>query len=89
MIDFKKMFPISKAASSLAKLLKLAKDGPVVVTQNGYSTGVLISVELYELYERCVAELDALKAGKPQTVSQQIDIEVAAAEAARKDGSYQ
>ena len=41
--------PISRAASSLATLLKrcAATSGPIVVTQNGYPTGVLLSIDDY------------------------------------------
>jgi prevent-host-death family protein len=41
--------PISKAASSLAALLKRARERrqPIIVTQKGYPTGVLLDVELY------------------------------------------
>ena len=42
---------ISKAASSLAALIKRATAGrcPILITQKGYPQGVLISVELYAL----------------------------------------
>lgn len=41
--------PISKAASSLAALLKRSRANhqPIVVTQKGYPTGVLLDIELY------------------------------------------
>ena len=41
--------PISKAASSLAALIKRAREThqPVVITQRGYPTGVLVNIELY------------------------------------------
>ncbi|MEI7771877.1 MAG: type II toxin-antitoxin system Phd/YefM family antitoxin [Chloroflexales bacterium] len=41
--------PISKAASSLAALIKRADTTgqPVIVTQKGYPTGVLLSVDLF------------------------------------------
>jgi len=41
--------PISKAASSLAALIKRASTTgrPVIVTQKGYPTGVLLPVELF------------------------------------------
>lgn len=41
--------PISKAASSLAALLKRAhqRQQPIVVTQKGYPTGVLLPIDLY------------------------------------------
>lgn len=47
--------PISKAASALAALLKRARERrqPIVVTQKGYPTGVILSIELYnQLCER-------------------------------------
>lgn len=41
--------PISKAASSLAALIKRtgATNQPIVVTQKGYPTGVIIGIELF------------------------------------------
>ncbi|NTU81216.1 MAG: type II toxin-antitoxin system Phd/YefM family antitoxin [Chloroflexales bacterium] len=41
--------PISKAASTLAALIKRGKERrqPIIVTQKGYPTGVLLSVDLY------------------------------------------
>ncbi len=41
--------PISKAASSLAALIKRARERqqPIVVTQKGYPAGVLLPVDLY------------------------------------------
>ena len=41
--------PISRAASSLAALIKRAKEHqrPIIVTQKGYPTGVLLSVDLF------------------------------------------
>jgi prevent-host-death family protein len=41
--------PISKAASSLAALLKRARERrqPIIVTQKGYPAGVILDVELY------------------------------------------
>jgi len=41
--------PISRAASSLASLIKCAKERqrPIIVTQKGYPTGVLLSVDVY------------------------------------------
>ena len=40
--------PISKAASSLAALIKRSRANhqPIVVTQKGYPTGVLLDIEL-------------------------------------------
>ena len=41
--------PISKAASSLAALIKRATQTgqPVIVTQKGYPTGVLLPIDLF------------------------------------------
>ena len=41
--------PISRTASSLAALIKRAKERqrPIIVTQKGYPTGVLLSVDVY------------------------------------------
>ncbi|MEI6180331.1 MAG: type II toxin-antitoxin system Phd/YefM family antitoxin [Chloroflexales bacterium] len=41
--------PISKAASSLAALIKRSKERqqPIIVTQKGYPTGVLLPIDLY------------------------------------------
>jgi prevent-host-death family protein len=41
--------PISKAASALASLLKRAqtRQQPIVVTQKGYPSGVLLPIDLY------------------------------------------
>lgn len=41
--------PISRAASALAALFKRARERhqPIIVTQKGYPTGVLLDIELY------------------------------------------
>ncbi|MEI7646430.1 MAG: type II toxin-antitoxin system Phd/YefM family antitoxin [Chloroflexales bacterium] len=41
--------PISKVASSLAALIKRGKERqqPIIVTQKGYPTGVLLPIDLY------------------------------------------
>ncbi len=41
--------PISKAASSLAALIKRSreKNQPILITQKGYPSGVVLHVELY------------------------------------------
>ncbi|NJN16031.1 MAG: type II toxin-antitoxin system Phd/YefM family antitoxin [Oscillochloris sp.] len=43
------VIPISKAASSLAALLKRARstNQPIVLTQKGYPSGVLLDIELF------------------------------------------
>lgn len=52
--------PISKAASSLAQLLQRARttNQPIIVTQKGYPTGVILSIELFTaLKERADIQL--------------------------------
>ncbi len=41
--------PISRAASSLAALIKRsrASQQPIIITQKGYPSGVLLGIELY------------------------------------------
>lgn len=54
--------PISKAASSLAALIKRTgtTGSPVIVTQKGYPTGVLLPVEVFvALKELAAAQGDA------------------------------
>ncbi len=43
------MVPITKAASSLAQIIKFAgdEDTPVVVTQKGYPTGVILTIQQF------------------------------------------
>jgi prevent-host-death family protein len=67
MVDLKKytldvdlnqgVVPISKAASSLAALIKRsrAQHQPIIVTQKGYPTGVILDVELFSAL-RALAE---------------------------------
>jgi prevent-host-death family protein len=45
----KGVVPISKAASSLAALIKWSRANhrPVVITQKGYPSGVILDVELF------------------------------------------
>jgi prevent-host-death family protein len=77
-IDLKNVHPISKAASSLAKLLGQARQtgAPIVVTQKGYPTGVLISVERYaqlvEAEERQAAAAPALPFTPPFSLDEEI-----------------
>lgn len=68
-VDLKQgVVPISKAASSLAALIKRSRSQhqPIIVTQKGYPTGVILDVELFtalrELAERHQddAEVDGL-----------------------------
>ncbi len=49
-VDLKQgVVPISKAASSLAALIKRSRANhqPIIVTQKGYPTGVILDVELF------------------------------------------
>lgn len=41
--------PISRAASSLAALIKRARAShqPIIITQKGYPTGVILDIELF------------------------------------------
>jgi prevent-host-death family protein len=50
--------PISKAASSLAALIKRSRAShqPIIVTQKGYPTGVILDVELFSAL-RAIADL--------------------------------
>lgn len=63
--------PISKAASSLAALIKRsqATHQPIVVTQKGYPSGVLIDIELFtalrEFVERHSREVESQQAAGP------------------------
>ena len=56
--------PISRAASSLAALLKrcAANSGPIIVTQNGYPTGVLLTLDDYRALIAGAARSGALAA---------------------------
>jgi len=58
--------PISKAASSLAMLLKRAREKrqPIIVTQKGYPTGVILDVELYTAL-RALAEAHSAPQEEP------------------------
>lgn len=41
--------PVSRAASALAALIKraTASNRPIIITQKGFPTGVLLSIDLY------------------------------------------
>jgi prevent-host-death family protein len=55
------VLPISRAASSLAALLRRARatSRPIVVTQKGCPTGVIISIPLFEELRRRAAQAAA------------------------------
>jgi prevent-host-death family protein len=65
------VIPISKAASSLAMLLKRARDQhqPIIITQKGYPTGVILDVELYTSL-RALAE-EAAPGSEPQEAQEE------------------
>ncbi|MEI8305960.1 MAG: type II toxin-antitoxin system Phd/YefM family antitoxin [Chloroflexales bacterium] len=49
--------PVSKVASSLAALIKRAREDhqPIVITQKGYPSGVLLGIELFAELQGLVA----------------------------------
>ncbi|EFO81556.1 hypothetical protein OSCT_0572 [Oscillochloris trichoides DG-6] len=63
--------PISKAASSLAALIKRANSTgrPVIVTQKGYPSGVLLPIELFSLLKELADEqgLEAVSNGSSES----------------------
>ena len=62
-VDLKQgVVPISKAASSLAALIKRSRANhqPIIVTQKGYPTGVILDVELFTAL-RQLADLHMLQ----------------------------
>ena len=64
-VDLKQgVVPISKAASSLAALIKRSRSNhqPIIVTQKGYPTGVILDVELFTAL-RQLADLHELEEG--------------------------
>ncbi|NTU80339.1 MAG: type II toxin-antitoxin system prevent-host-death family antitoxin [Chloroflexales bacterium] len=67
--------PISKAASALAALIKRGKERqqPIIVTQKGYPTGVLLPIDLYstlrDLAQREVGAITDLGDGVPVSVT--------------------
>jgi len=60
-VDLKQgVVPISKAASSLAALIKRsrAQHQPIIVTQKGYPTGVILDVELFSALRAMAEQLE-------------------------------
>lgn len=59
------VIPISRAASSLAALMKRSRmyRQPIIVTQKGYPTGVILDIELFtnlrKLAERSLEEVES------------------------------
>lgn len=69
-VDLKQgVVPISKAASSLAALIKRSRANhqPIIVTQKGYPTGVILDVELFTLL-RQLADLHLQEQEQEQPV---------------------
>jgi prevent-host-death family protein len=60
--------PISKAAASLAMLIKRARADhqPIIVTQKGYPTGVLLDIELFTSLRKLAEETLAAEAPPTQ-----------------------
>lgn len=73
--------PISKVASSLAALLKRGRERrqPIIVTQKGYPTGVLLPIDMYvalrELAERGEGGSSARQAGDADALPERTDLE--------------
>ncbi|MGQ9613678.1 MAG: type II toxin-antitoxin system Phd/YefM family antitoxin [Chloroflexus sp.] len=63
--------PISKAASSLAALIKRsqATHQPIIVTQKGYPAGVLLDVELFTALRELAERYEAERNGKSESTS--------------------
>lgn len=73
------VIPISKAASALAALIKRGKERqkPIVVTQKGYPSGVLLPVDLYtklrELAQREIESGNPALADVPPAVERAVN----------------
>jgi prevent-host-death family protein len=63
--------PISKVASSLAMLIKRARERsqPIIVTQKGYPTGVILDVELYSALRARAEAVGSLPLEEPEELS--------------------
>ncbi len=76
-VDLKQgVVPISKAASSLAALIKRSRANhqPIIVTQKGYPTGVILDVELFTAL-RQLADLHLQQEGEDEVVSVEVEAE--------------
>ncbi|EFO79907.1 prevent-host-death family protein [Oscillochloris trichoides DG-6] len=63
-VDLKQgVVPISKAASSLASLIKRsrAQHQPIIVTQKGYPTGVILDVELFSALRKLADQIEGFE----------------------------
>lgn len=58
MIDLNNVHPISYVASRLAALIKALASHPVIITQKGRPTAVLLSVDAFEEYMRLKAKAE-------------------------------
>lgn len=66
-VDLERGFlPISKAASSLASLIKRTRETkkPIIVTQKGYPTGVIIDIETFTRLKALAQRAQALEGGE-------------------------
>lgn len=71
-VDLKQgVVPISKAASSLAALIKRSRANhqPIIVTQKGYPTGVILDVELFTAL-RQLADLHMEQEGEQEELEE-------------------
>lgn len=61
------VIPISRAAASLAALIKRARaEGqPIIITQKGYPSGVLLGIELFTALQALIAPQDPAAEGAP------------------------
>src|SRR6266487_6700841 len=75
-IDIRDLVPISRAAAGLAEFIKKVRDTrqPLLITQNGYASAVLMDVESYtelrELAECAVVQFDKAEREREHTVVQ-------------------
>jgi prevent-host-death family protein len=62
--------PISKAASSLALLIKRARESrqPIILTQKGYPSCVLLDIEVYTVL-RSLADIEEVSATSAEATS--------------------
>jgi len=67
--------PISKAASSLAALIKRASSTgqPVIVTQKGYPTGVLLPIELFASLKNLADDYEGLEDDLSDPISEPLE----------------
>jgi prevent-host-death family protein len=59
--------PISKAASSLAALIKRSRERrqPIIITQKGYPTGVILPIDLFTALRELAEQTDDDEAAPP------------------------